>query len=1788
MSDLPPSPDEHLPIDVDLTIKDREHTDGFPGAVDDLDEPVPGDPVALPGDAAANASGSRAVVPGAQNWIPIGPRNVGGRITALVVDPSNVNIMYAGAASGGVFKSIDGGQSWFPLWQDEASLPVGAIDISATAPGTIWVGTGAVRAGGAEIIRGDGVYRSTDGGQTWTAPGPPGAAPSFGFSFDAVAADPTLPAVCWAVGPAGVFRTTNSGVAWTQFAATFGTYFSDVAFNLNAAGNPILYLARADSTAGEAIVIRIDAPNANDAAIEVALAAAANQTVVIPAPPPPAPAVNLRPGRAKLAVAPSNRNVVYIRVVTGGGADLGIFRSTNARTAPPSAVAWAPLSTHGDWANERQGMYNLSLAVSPANSNHVASGMVELYTSTNANVANPANVIWNRATAWDLYHIDRGHHADNHAALFVQRGGTVELWAGNDGGISMSTDWATGNSYVAATVSRRTTLPLPAGVTTWQKRSAGLLISQMYDLTQSPTIPTMLGCGFQDNGVFITTGGGSWDLVLGADGGFVAFDPDDPYHFLATWQGGVTAVDFPGKLEGTIPTAGDGITTSLWPRRLSQGFAAEDGALFVADTAYDPYDSDRVLMGRRNRLYGLRRAASGDTWAPEPAGDTFELRAPVIGGSSSIRIQGSAGADVLGLEPQLASNGAGNRARIRSRRRGPYSVPQGSTLSLVVNGAASVVTFQPTTRLPNLATATAAQVAAEIVNQVGAGISVGSVFDSRPTAVELETAPLAAPGVQTVTIGGTVFTAIPPRLQLAAGVHRSLPGGRATVRIPIYDPASNQFADATPPPAPPPQPAGPLTLTVQVGANPVRTVTFAQGAGAGQFADPSSLRAGELAAILRTALAPDQVTVTTTSSSRLIAIFGTAGNVTFAGSALPALGIAAGAASVRTASFRRNRLLNLGAGAIPHLTITDGVGNVATVNFTAATVANPALVGADEFRTAVANAVTVGAVAARVDKLIFPSIGGPTEIAFSPTTQGRVWVGGQAGSIEASDDGGQTWRTIRWPAMEAQDRRVEAIAYHPTEPNTIYVGLYGERKDLAGWANNPIFMGTGPADPGFLFRTTDGGSTWTHIGAMVVDGGAPPSLVSINAIETDPAAPNAVYAATNIGVFASTDRGNTWATFNQGLPNVWIRDLAFEPSTRMLRAGAWGRGVYERHVGDDPANDTALYIRANPLDMGHQRPAPRGPDPLSDQPSRTAQTSASPDIKVTRSAPAGLIAPGTFIDGAVFDDELEHEPPTPGPAHVFVQVHNRGPIPATGVRVVALWADVTAGIPPLPPLFWFEHAEGGALDAAQGDWNLIGDHTITDPGATGADRVTPDMPRVHRFDVNFPAEVGDMTSVGLLVVLDSTEDINGSVEEDVEKLLETERKAAYRQSLAVHPTEDAQLYLRGIGGAQISVAAAPAPSALTALGWAAGVGPVPATLAGSQPHDVRQSGGNDRGILISTQATPVVLSFTVAFVDFPAPGAVSAALLSDVLNREFIEAGLGFRARSAGGAVRIDGRGGAQLAATGGTLQALLGLPIPAPVVTGPSSIGATAGPFALGAAGTVHTLNLQVDGQRVVRFSAPDFTNLRTASTREVRAVVNRAMVESGLPVRAEVPQSRLRVQGSVTDVEGPEPRLGGAHLAELTAQGAASIPPANRPGLFRLLPVLGADRITASANNFLYLRVTNAGNVDATNAQVRLFVVTIGDPADATDVEVDVTQIDPDPVAAGSDLAVTVPAAGSAVVEGQWNPGAVSGEVYVLAVANVTGRTVTIPPTFPTFSDFHRFCATNPQIAYRSFQVA
>jgi photosystem II stability/assembly factor-like uncharacterized protein len=148
----------------------------------------------------------------------LGP--AGNRATSVVGEPDNPLVVYIGAASGGIFKTTDGGTKWRPIFDDQNVSAIGALAIAPSEPQTVWAGTGEPWLIRPDHAMGDGVYKSTNGGQTWIHVGLDATG-----HISRIVVDPhdsNIAYVC-AVGQVykpqrerGIFKTINGGKTWRQ------------------------------------------------------------------------------------------------------------------------------------------------------------------------------------------------------------------------------------------------------------------------------------------------------------------------------------------------------------------------------------------------------------------------------------------------------------------------------------------------------------------------------------------------------------------------------------------------------------------------------------------------------------------------------------------------------------------------------------------------------------------------------------------------------------------------------------------------------------------------------------------------------------------------------------------------------------------------------------------------------------------------------------------------------------------------------------------------------------------------------------------------------------------------------------------------------------------------------------------------------------------------------------------------------------------------------------------------------------------------------------------------------------------------------------------------------------------------------------------------------------------------------------------------------------------------------------------------------------------------------------
>ena len=158
-------------------------------------------------------------------FISRGPGNVGGRTRAIAIDPADDThcTWIAGAASGGLWKTTDCGETWENISPDLPNLSTNSIAQAASNPNVIYVGTGEVFAGNTTFVRGEGIYKSTDRGSTWELL--PSTVGNDDFqSVNRIQVDPTNENIVVIATNEGVFKSTNGGSSWNmQYDSPNGT-----------------------------------------------------------------------------------------------------------------------------------------------------------------------------------------------------------------------------------------------------------------------------------------------------------------------------------------------------------------------------------------------------------------------------------------------------------------------------------------------------------------------------------------------------------------------------------------------------------------------------------------------------------------------------------------------------------------------------------------------------------------------------------------------------------------------------------------------------------------------------------------------------------------------------------------------------------------------------------------------------------------------------------------------------------------------------------------------------------------------------------------------------------------------------------------------------------------------------------------------------------------------------------------------------------------------------------------------------------------------------------------------------------------------------------------------------------------------------------------------------------------------------------------------------------------------------------------------------------------------------
>jgi photosystem II stability/assembly factor-like uncharacterized protein len=332
-------------------------------------------------------------------WTSIGPQPINtysqlnaGRIWALAVDPGNTAVVYAGTDGGGVWKTINGGTTWTPLTDQQASLGITSLALDPSNSATIYAGTG----GSAALAA--GILKSTDGGNTWTQiTGPFIPAGLYPLQVQAIAVSASNGQVLLAAAEGfGIYRSTDGGSTWSP-ALTY-VYAYEVFFdplNPNTAYASLNSQGVYKSTDTGQTWSPINGSGANT--LPIASMSAIN-----------------------IAIAPSAPGTIYAALKNSSGLLLGFYKTTDG------GANWLPISAP---QNDNISYWNWSLRVHPTNPNVVFAGSLLLSASLDGGLT------WTNVGDEGTY--PAFVHVDQHSQVFAPDGNT--LYIGNDGGVWSTT-----------------------------------------------------------------------------------------------------------------------------------------------------------------------------------------------------------------------------------------------------------------------------------------------------------------------------------------------------------------------------------------------------------------------------------------------------------------------------------------------------------------------------------------------------------------------------------------------------------------------------------------------------------------------------------------------------------------------------------------------------------------------------------------------------------------------------------------------------------------------------------------------------------------------------------------------------------------------------------------------------------------------------------------------------------------------------------------------------------------------------------------------------------------------------------------------------------------------------------------------------------------------------------------------------------------------------------------------------------------------------------------------------
>lgn len=488
----------------------------------------------------------------------IGPALMGGRIADIAVNPNDRSTWYVAVGSGGLWKTINSGISWNPIFDDQPSYSIGSITIDPNNTDVVWVGTGE-NVSGRHVAWGDGVYRSVDGGSTWQQMGLTTSEHIGKILVDPRNSDVIFVAAegpLWASGgERGLYKSKDGGKTWgLVLEIDKNTGVTDVEFDPS---NPDVLYAAAYQRRRQTWSLLAGGPKSG---IYKSTDNGATWRQIKTG----LPKGDI--GKIGLAVTPANPYLVYA-TIEANDEEKGFYRSLD------KGESWEKQNSYISGGTGPH--YYQEIEASPENPDLVYQMDVFIQVTRDG------------GKQFRILGTGREKHSDNHA-LWIDAENGKHLLAGTDGGLYESFDEGT----------------------TW-RHFPNLPISQFYKLGLDNAEPfyNIVG-GAQDLGTLIgpsrtmnTEGvrNQDWYVPLGADGYDAAFDPKDPnIVYMEIQQGLLHRLDRRSEEVLNIqPQAVPGEAPDRWNW---------DSPILIS-----PHNNDRLYFGSQ-RVW--RSENKGNSWAP--------------------------------------------------------------------------------------------------------------------------------------------------------------------------------------------------------------------------------------------------------------------------------------------------------------------------------------------------------------------------------------------------------------------------------------------------------------------------------------------------------------------------------------------------------------------------------------------------------------------------------------------------------------------------------------------------------------------------------------------------------------------------------------------------------------------------------------------------------------------------------------------------------------------------------------------------------------------------------------------------------------------------------------------------------------------------------------------------------------------------------------------------------------------------------------------------------------------